>query len=229
MRTLLRHALFLSPALLGGACATLLSSSSSSAPFQGAEAVEARIKEIHGKIPVANECLKDPAAKDVRGIFEVTADAAGKLVGRAMLYQGKPEIERCVVDAINKSTVAPLPGPQVSTFWDFSAATAPKPTAPDSDFLKTAQMTFSSRIRPEIDGCAQRNLPPDFPADIAIGYSVFPGGKIAGATVIESNAKDGSFDSCVQNAIGGATFQDLKFDGGFPLRVSFHVGLSNKM
>jgi hypothetical protein len=51
------------------------------------------------------------------------------------------------------------------------------------------------------DRSKQQNLPPEMPADISVAFLVDATGKTHGPTVLSSTAKDGGFDTCVQDVI----------------------------
>ena len=221
------------PTLLLSACATL-KSGSSSAPFQGTDAVAARIKEINEKFTVAGPCLKaatDPTTEK-GGVLEVMAGADGKLAARTLVWEGTAGVQKCIIDAASATTITPLPGPPIGTVWTFAAPGTPPPPPPDRDpAVARAIADEQGRIANELEGsCAQRFIPPEQPTDIELAFYIMPGGKPAAVNVTDSTAKDGDFETCSQSLIAGKTLPDPRYAGPFPAKMHFHFGrLTNQL
>lgn len=215
--------------LLSFGCATGASSGGSAAS-PGADAVKARITAIEGSGGPALKCL-EKAQKTDQGIFEVTADAAGKVTGRAVSWTGAPEVSACIVDVAVKVTLPSLAGPPVSALWTIRPKDAPPPAPPpDAAGVSASIHELEGKLAEnDVHSCAQRYLPNDFPANVELHFSIFPGGKAAAVNVMNSTSKDGDFDSCVQKVIAGATFPDPKSEMGFPVDLHFHVGPIDKL
>jgi hypothetical protein len=227
--------LLLVPTMLLAACATTGGSGSkgSSAPFQGVDAVTKRRAEIAdaAKMPT-DECLKmkkDEVASFKGGTFVVTADAGGKLTVEPLRWTGPEAAKSCIVASAAKVTVTPLPGPPVSSTWEW-AATGEKATTPvvPKD-LETRVQSIQANTQVQVEACEQQNLPPEMPADISVAFLVDPAGKTHGPTVISSTAKDGGFDACVQNVIRGIQFPQASVPEAYPVTLRFHVGRADKL
>jgi hypothetical protein len=227
--------LLLVPTMLLAACATTGGSGSkgSSAPFQGVDAVTKRRAEIAdaAKMPT-DECLKmkkDEVAAFKGGTFVVTADAGGKLTVEPLRWTGPEAAKSCIVASAAKVTVTPLPGPPVSSTWEW-AATGEKATTPvvPKD-LETRVQSIQANTQVQVEACEQQNLPPEMPADISVAFLVDPAGKVHGPTVINSTAKDGGFDTCVQKAIAATQFPAEDVPAAYPVTLRFHVGRIDKI
>jgi hypothetical protein len=230
MRTIhLRSIVFPSLLALAAGCATG-AGSGGTAPSPGGDAVKARITQLENAGNPAIACLEKAGKTDV-GIFEVTADAAGKVAGRAVAWTGAPEVSACILDVANKLTVPAQAGPPVSALWTIRPKDAPPPQPPaDAAGVSAAVHEVEGKLgSTDIPGCAQRYLPNDFPANIALHLTIMTGGKAAAVNVMSSTSKDGDFDSCVQKAVAGAAFPDPKSEMGFPIDLAFHVGPVDKL
>ncbi|HEY2745865.1 MAG TPA: hypothetical protein VGL86_14615 [Polyangia bacterium] len=218
------------PALFFAACATTGSSGKgSSAPFQGESAVQKRQTEIQDAAKTAMDCMKVKAGEDPGkgGVFAVSADAAGKLKIDAMKWEGPEPMKQCIVDTSNKVTVTPLPGPSVGTVWEFvppgQSATPAK--APD-DFAVLMQ-PLSTSMQDEIKACGDKFLGVDFSAKGDVSYYLYNTGQAYAPTIIHSNAKDGSFESCVQDVILKTKFPVVTVAKPFPSQFHFKVGITD--
>jgi hypothetical protein len=213
-----------------GACATTGStgSKSSSAPFPGKDALKARRDQIVDASKGAMDCLK---VKDAGkgGVFAVVADANGKLSAQTISYDGPQTIAQCVVDAANKSTVAPFGGPPVGVLWSFWAPGAEPPQEQMPDSAKGALNTLHERMQAEVDLCGQRFLGEGFPADIEVGVFVAADGNVYAPTVTDSTAKDGGFDSCVRDVVAKTKFPAIQVNTLVYQVVPFHYGRSEKL
>lgn len=214
----------LSTALLG-ACATG-AGSGEVAPAPSTEAIKARVKELNDKVAkVTQQCTGAGEADRAGGLFEVSADAGGKLSARGVWWKATPQTEACLLGAINQATISALGGPTVAMVWQVLAPGAsqaePPPLPPDamSEFSAT-----QGRLQVEVEACAQRHLPPEFGADVEVAFYLVAGGKVVAPTVISSTAKDGNYETCVRGVVGGGTFPDPHYDGPYPAKLSFHVG-----
>jgi hypothetical protein len=107
-------------------------------------------------------------------------------------------------------------------------AEAPPPT-PDAAFGAKMTEIHDRLLQTDVAGCEQRYLSPEFPANIELQFTILPGGKTAAVNVVESTAKDGDFDSCVQRIVGGTTFPDPGAPMGFGSTIRFHVGPLDKL
>jgi hypothetical protein len=224
--------LLLVPVLLIAACATTGGGSKgSNAPFQGADAVTKRRTEVTDAARAASDCVKvkkgDTSFKG--GVFMATADASGKLTVEAMKWEGPDEAKQCILAAGNKATVTPLPGPSVSSTWEWMAE-GQKQAAPvvPSD-METKVQSLQAEAGASVEACAQQNLPPDFPADIEVAFFVDAAGQVHGPTVVKSTSKDGGFDGCVQGVIAKTKFPQEKVDTAYPMTMHFHVGRLEKL
>ena len=218
------------PMMLLAGCATTggSSSKSSGAPFQGADAVLKRRAEISDAAKTANDdCMKmkkDEAASFHGATFVVTADAAGKLTIVPLRWTGPETIKQCIVASSSKITVTPLPGPSVSSTWEWNPPGEKAPPVVMPKDLETRVQSLQAQAQLLVETCEQQNLPPEFPADIQVAFVVDAAGKIYGATVIKSTSKDGGFDSCVQGAIGKMQFPTEDVQTAYPVTFNFHVG-----
>jgi hypothetical protein len=228
-----KHNLLLST-LLFSACATTggTGSKSSSAPFQGLDVVQKRRAEITDAAKAANDCVKmkkEEAASFKGGMFNVTADAAGKLTVEPMRWEGPADAKACIVQKGNTTTITPLAGPSISSQWEWNAP-GEKPPAPQvPKDLETRVQSLQAEAGAQVEACEQQNLPPDFPADIDVAFLVDPSGKVWGPTVIKSTAKDGGFDGCVQGVISKIKFPQEEVQAPYPVTLHFHVGRLEKL
>ena len=210
------------------ACATTGSTGKgSSAPFQGTAVIAKRRNEIHDAGKAVMDCLKtkvgDPTIK--YGVFAVTADASGKLTAETLAWDGPEPPKACVIATAAKTTVTPLPGPPISGLWEFGTAPAPVVPSDLSVKVQSLQQTAQSAV----DACGQQNLPPEFPADIAVEFLVDPAGTVHGATVVQSTSKDGGFDNCVRNVVVNTKFPQENVTQPYPVTLRFHVGRLEKL
>lgn len=228
MRTNKLRSLAVAPLLALG-CATG-AGSGGTAGSPGPEAVKARITQLEGAGTPALKCL-EKAQKTDQGIFEVTADSAGKVTGRVVAWTGAPEVSACIIDVATKAAVPALAGPPVSALWTIRPKDAPPPGPPaDATTVSASIHEVEGKLAEnDVHACAQRYLPNDFPANVDLHLSIFPGGKAAAVNVMSSTSKDGDFDGCVQKAIAGAAFPDPKAEMGFPVDLHFHVGPIDKL
>ncbi|MCU1280062.1 MAG: hypothetical protein JWM53_3608 [bacterium] len=220
--------LLLVPTLMLAACATTGSSSkSSSAPFQGADKLAKRRAEIGDAAKTSMDCMKvKPGEQPGKGgVFAVMADAAGKLTVSAIKWDGSEAMKQCIVDAGSKATVTPLPGPSVGTLWDFvppgEKSDAPKPP----EDLAVKMQPLSQTMQAEVVECGTRNLGLDFGATIDVAYFLYNDGKAYAPTVISSDAKDGAFESCVQDVISHTKFPVVTVTKPFGLTAHFKIGV----
>jgi hypothetical protein len=227
--------LLLIPTMLLAACATTGGGSSkgSSAPFQGADAVTKRRGEIADAAKAANDdCLKTMKATDGfhGAMFVVTADAAGKLSIEPVRWTGPDAAKQCILGESSKVTVTPLPGPSVSSTWEWNPPApekAPQVVMPPD--LETKVQSLQTQSQVQVEACEQQNLPPEMPADISIAFLVDAQGKTHGPTVLSSTAKDGGFDSCVQGVITKMQFPASDVQVPYPVTLRFHVGRLEKL
>ena len=223
-------------------CATMSGGGGDIAPCPGEEVVKGRIKELSDKFePVAKACPATKEDNEKGGLIEVTSDAKGQLSARVLWWNGNPATQACLVDGAKKIVLGPLPGPPVSTFWQIGPP--PPPIPEQSDAFKSGMAALTSEDTGGESGtaagagdlsaakrsCAQRHLPPDFGADVRIAFAVLPGGKAATVNVLSSNARDGGYEACLQQAIAGQKFPDPHYDGPYPLDLNLHIGPSGKL
>jgi hypothetical protein len=226
--------LLLIPTLLLAACATVGGGSKgSSAPFQGQDAVTKRRTEISDAAKAANDdCLKTIKPTDGfhGAMFNVTADAAGKLAIETLRWTGPEAAKQCILGEASKVTVSPMPGPSVSSTWEWNPPPpepAPKVVMPPD--LETKVQSLQTQSQAQVESCEQQNLPPEMPADISVAFLVDAQGKTHGPTVMNSTAKDGGFDSCVQKVISGMQFPTSDVTMPYPVTLRFHVGRVDKI
>lgn len=221
--------LLLFPTVLLAACATTSGGGKgSSAPFQGMPAVTKRQSEIQDAAKGAMDCLKvKPGEQPSKGgVFAVTADASGKLTVQPVKWEGTDAMKQCIVDAGSKATVTPLPGPSVGTLWEFLPPGAPAsgpPTVPEA--YKVGMQPLNETLQNEVATCGQKTLGVDFGATIEVAYFVYTDGKAYAPTVISSDAKDGSFDSCVQNVIANTKLPVVQTDRPFAVTGRYKIGV----
>ncbi len=219
------------PSLFLAACATTGTGGSkgSSAPFQGEAAVQKRQTEIQDAAKTAMECMKVKKGEDPGkgGVFAVVADSAGKLKIDAIKWDGPEPMKQCIVDTSTKVTVTPLPGPSVGTVWEFlpPGQSAAVPKAPDE--FSVLMQPLQETIQTEIKACGDRFLGVDFSAKGDVAYYVYNKGQAYGPTIIHSNAKDGSFESCVQDVILKTKFPVVAVERPFPSQFHFKVGITD--
>ena len=201
----------------------------SSAPFPGEAAVQKRQTEIQDAAKTAMECMKVKAGQDPGkgGVFAVSADASGKLKVEAMKWEGPEPMKQCIVDTGSKATVTPLPGPSVGTVWEFlppgEKATPPK--APDG--FDVLMQPLAETIQSEIKTCGDRYLGVDFSAKGDVTYYIYNTGQAYAPTIVHSNAKDGSFESCVEDVILKTKFPVVAAATPFPSQYHFKVGITD--
>jgi hypothetical protein len=221
----MRTPFWLSSMFLFG-CATTGSTGAkgTSAPFPGEQQVEKRRNELLDASKLVKDCLKAKAGESLGngGVFEVIADASGKLSVKAIKWDGPQTAPQCVVETGQKATVTPFAGTPVGVLWEFWVNPPAKQDPPKDADMKT--QTVQNNMANEVDACYQRNLPPDFPADITVTFYVGADGGVYAPTVIESNSKDGGYDSCVRDAVANAKFPKLEIQNPVPLKLSWHRG-----
>lgn len=206
-------------------CATLRKLSEGAPGFAGREAYDARVKALTEKHTLADQCAEKGAGKDEKaGVVEVVAHPDGKITARSMLWPGTPAVEACVIEAAQKATLPPQPGIPVATLWDFRPMEI-RPKDPPAPDLPEPIQNKAGLFQEEVEGQCGFKLPPDFYVSIEVGFNVFPGGKVGAVNVINSNAKDGDFESCVMKLMGGKTMPDLGYDGAVPVSFRFKLGL----
>ncbi len=216
----------LAPTLLLAACATTGGGKGSTAPFQGPDAVTKRRNEIGDAAKTAMECMKvkpgEPAGKG--GIFAVTADATGKLTVQPIKWDGPEPMKQCIVDAAAKSSITPLAGPSVGTLWEFlpPGETPQPPKVPEE--LKVKMQPLQETMQQQVIDCGARYLGVDFGATIDVAYYLYNNGQAYAPTVISSDAKDGGFDSCVQDVIKNTKFPTLSVEKPFGTTAHFKIG-----
>jgi hypothetical protein len=220
--------LLLIPTLMFAACATTGSSSKgSSAPFQGTAALTKRKAEIDEAAKAAMDCMKVKAGEQPGkgGVFAVMADAGGKLKVDPIKWDGPEPMKQCIVDAGSKTTVTPLPGPSVGSLWDFvpPGEKSEPPKAPED--LAVKMQPLRETMQAEVVECGTRNLGLDFGATIDVAYFLFSDGKAYAPTVISSDAKDGAFDSCVQEVVSHTKFPALAVNKPFGATAHFKIGV----
>jgi hypothetical protein len=205
--------------------------SKNSGPFQGKEAVEKRRKEIFDASKAALDCMKvkqgEATAKG--GIFAVTAAADGKLSAQKVQWDGPQPMAQCIVDAANKTAITPLAGPPVGALWEFWApGIQPKAPEQPSD-METKMQALQNGAANDVDFCYQNNLPPDFPVDIAVAFFVTGDGNVYAPTVVDSNSKDGGYDSCVLGIVSKLHFPTLAVEYPLPVTLKWHRGKIEKL
>ena len=220
--------LLLIPTLMLAACATTGGGSKgASAPFQGADAVTKRRTEIDDAAQSSMVCMKakpgDPPIKG--GIFAVTADASGKLKVDSIKWDGPDSVKQCIVDAGAKATVTPLPGPSVGTLWEFVAPGEKSQPAKAPSDLAVKMQPLTETMQAEVVACGARYLGVDFGATIDVAYFLYNNGHAFVPTVIQSDAKDGSFESCVQDVVSQTKFPALSVDKPFGATAHFKIGV----
>jgi hypothetical protein len=222
MRTIL-----ISFGLVLSACATMggATGKSSSAPFQGKDAVEKRRKEIVEASKAANDCLKNPDGVK-GGFFAVVADANGKLSAQQVKWDGPAPVAQCILDAASKATVTPLPGPPVGNLWSFWMPGAEPPVQQPPSDLEGKLASMQALAQAEIASCGERFLGVDFYAEVQVASFVTADGKAYAPTLLKSTAKDGSFDGCVLDVIAKAKFPQLDIVNPVPIPLNFHIGVS---
>jgi hypothetical protein len=223
----MKTSIFVVPCLFLAACATTGGGSKgSSAPFQGEPAVQKRQSEIQDAAKTAMDCMKVKAGEDPGkgGVFAVVADASGKLKVDALKFDGPDSVKQCIVDTGNKTTISALPGPSVGSLWEFlppgEKSTPPK--TPD-DFATNMQ-PLAETMQNQVIECGRRYLGVDFGATIDIAYYLYNSGQAYAPTVIKSDAKDGSFDTCVQEMILSTKFPKENVDKPFGATGHFKIG-----
>jgi hypothetical protein len=220
--------LLLVPTMLMAACATTGGAGGGGkvAPWPGTAAVEKRRAELDDAAKAAMDCLKvKPGEQPAKGgVFAVVADASGKLKVDAIKFEGPDSVKQCIVDTGNKTTISALPGPSVGSLWEFlppgEKSTPPK--TPD-DFATNMQ-PLAETMQNQVIECGRRYLGVDFGATIDIAYYLYNSGQAYAPTVIKSDAKDGSFDTCVQEMILSTKFPKENVDKPFGATGHFKIG-----
>jgi hypothetical protein len=202
-----------------------------SGPFQGKEAVEKRRKEIFDASKVANDCMKgkpgDTAAKG--GIFAVVATSDGKMTGKIVQWDGPQPMAQCIVDAAAKTAITPLAGPPVGALWEFWAPGVQPKQPEQPEDLESKMQALQNEAGSDVDACYQANLPTDFPVDIAVAFYVTHDGVVYAPTVIDSNSKDGGYDSCVLGVVAKLKFPTIKVEQPLPVTLKWHRGKLEKL
>jgi hypothetical protein len=221
--------LLLLPTMLLAACATTGGGGKgSSAPFQGPSAVQKRQAEISDAAKSAMDCMKVKKGEEPGkgGVFAVVADASGKLNVEAIKWDGPDTMKQCIVDAGNKTTVTPLPGPSVGTLWEFlppGEQSAGPPKTPEE--FKTGMQPLAETMQNQVIECGKSTLGVDFGATIDVAYYVYNTGKAYAPTVISSDAKDGTFDSCVQKVVADTKYPVVQTNRPFGATAHFKIGV----
>jgi hypothetical protein len=216
------------PLLVLPACATTGGGGKgSSGSWQGDAAVTKRRLEISDAAKLAMECMKvkpgDEPGKG--GIFSVVADANGKLAVDAIKWDGPAPMKQCIVEAAVKSAITPLPGPSVGTLWEFlPPGSKSEPQTPPEE-LKVAMQPLAATMQAEAIACGTRFLGVDFGAQIDVAYFLYKDGKAYAPTVIKSDAKDGAFESCVQDIVLHTKFPALNVEKPFGTTIHFKIGI----
>ncbi|HEX2569897.1 MAG TPA: hypothetical protein VH877_10110 [Polyangia bacterium] len=206
-------------------CATVKSASKTSGAFQGATVLDMRQKEIQTK---SQEALKGKCpqpigqAPDPGGLIELKAESDGKLAARPMIWKGSETLSSCLVTELNKVTISPLPGPAITTLIGFGTYKAGE--QPNDIAVNGLIRDHEGRIKDPLTVTCGSLLPPEFPADVKIALYIFPGGKVGGLNIVESNAKDGAFESCVAKFLTESKFPDPHFDGPYNTQINYHFG-----
>lgn len=214
--------LLVSLALVG--CATLKTGGKVAPHFQGATVLDMRQKEIQAKAMEAlkGKCPQPIGTQDPGGLIELKADAEGKITARTMIWKGSDEFAKCLTTELSKGTLSPLSGPAITTLTGFGAY---KPGEQPNDRNVQKQLfEHEGRLKETATATCGNLLPPEFPADIKIAFYIFPGGKVGGLNITESNAKDGPFEVCVAKLISESKFPDTGFDGAYAAEYSQHFG-----
>lgn len=225
----MKNLLLLSTVLLA-ACATTSGGgkSGSSAPFQGMPAVTKRQSEIQDAAKASMECMRTKPGEQPGkgGVFAVMADAAGKLSVQVIKWDGPDAMKQCIVDAGNKTTVTPLPGPSVGTLWEFlPPGTSPSGPPATPEAFKVGMQPLAATMQDQVVECGRSKLGVDFGATIDVAYFVYNNGKAYVPTVISSDAKDGSFDSCVQDVVANTKYPVVQADRPFGATAHFKIGV----
>src|SRR5579871_336670 len=222
MREIIRVGVF---AALSG-CGVIAGSGGGNAPFQGVDNYKARVKAVGALEQTALSGCKAAQWTGKGGFFEVTADAGGKIAARQIAWDGDPALAKCFLDAAVKQSLPPLAGPPVSELWGVAPPNATMPTAGKAP--ETEMVGINGRLQEQgVVACAQRYLPPEMPVDIEVTFLVF-GTRAYVVNVANSNSKDGDYDTCVQQYVGGQEFPPAPADSYYPVRLRFHVGRSGK-
>lgn len=220
--------LLLLPTVLLAACATTSGGGKgSSAPFQGPSVVQKRQSEIQDAAKSSMDCMKvKPGEQPGKGgIFAVMADAGGKLSVDAVKWDGPDAMKQCIIDTGNKTAVTPLPGPSVGTLWEFlppGEQSSGPPKTPEE--FKVGMQPLAETMQNQVIECGRSTLGVDFGATIDVSYFVYNNGKAYAPTVISSDAKDGSFDSCVQKVVSETKFPVVQTDRPFGATAHFKIG-----
>ena len=133
------------------------------------------------------------------GIFAATADASGKLMVEAIKWDGPDTMKQCIVAAGAKATVYALPGPCVGSLWEFlppGEQSSGPPKTPD-DF-KIDMQPLAETMQNQVIECGRSYARRRLRRDHRRRLLLYNNGQAYAPTVIPSDAKDGSFDSCVQ-------------------------------
>ncbi|HWE29689.1 MAG TPA: hypothetical protein VHB97_16885 [Polyangia bacterium] len=219
--------LLLIPTMLLAACATTSGGGKgTSAPFQGAAALEKRRAEMDDAAKGAMECMKTKPGEQPSkgGVFAVVADAGGKLKLDTIKWDGPDAMKQCILDTGAKTTVSPLPGPSVGSLWEFLPP-GEKPQPPKTpDDLAVKMQPLQETMQNQVVECGRRYLGVDFGATIEVSYFLFTNGKAYAPTVIKSDAKDGGFEACVQDVISTTKFPALTVEKPFGATAHFKIG-----
>jgi hypothetical protein len=221
--------LLLVPTMLMAACATTGGAGGGGkvAPFPGQAAVEKRRAELDDAAKGAMECLKvKPGEQPAKGgVFAVVADATGKVKVDAIKFDGPDAVKQCIVDTGNKTTVSAMPGPNVGTLWEFLPP-GEKPTPPKTpDDFGVKMQPLAETMQAQVVECGRRHLGVDFGATIDVAYYLYNNGQAYAPTVLKSDAKDGSFEACVQDVILTTKFPTESVDKPFGATAHFKIGV----
>ena len=163
-------------------------------------------------------------------MFSVTADAAGKLAIETLRWTGPETAKSCILGDASKVTVTPLPGPAVGSTWEWSPPPPEKaPANRDAEQFRDQGAVAADAV--EGGGRVVRAAEPA--AGVAGRHLRHVprrlDGKAHGPTVLSSTAKDGSFDSCVQDVITKMQFPASEVQVPYPVTLRFHVGRLEKL
>lgn len=221
--------LVLIPTLFMAACATTgaTGGKSSTAPFPGPAATEKRRLEITDAAKNVMDCMKPKKGEeqDKGGTFAVVADAGGKLTITPVKWNGSDATKQCIVEAGQKAPVSAMPGPSVGTMWEFlPPGEKSQPQTPPEE-LKVKMQGLAATMQAEVTDCGTRYLGVDFGAQIDIAYFLYNDGRAYAPTVIQSDAKDGGFESCVQEVVAKEKFPVVSVEKPFGATMHFKIGV----
>jgi hypothetical protein len=224
----MRKYLLLTPTLVFCACATTGSTGSkgSSAPFQGVDAVQKRRVEISDAASKVMDCMKVKAGEQPAqgGIFAASADASGKLTITPIKWPGSDAMKQCIIDKGQAVQLTALPGPSVGTLWEFLRPGEKSEAQNPPEELRVKMQPLQETMQTQVIDCGQRFLGVDFGATIEIAYYLYNNGQAYAPTVVSSDAKDGSFDSCVQDVVARTKYPTVDVAKPFGTTAHFKIG-----